>query len=1020
MAIGIGIDVGSVSVKAALFSTRPEDARLLEGLSAREGFSPVQVVETGKGRPGWLAVAPYARIAGNPKSQAREVLQRLLDQIGREAVGAVLGTGTGAKILEQELGLDKADEFRTLSKAVELLMPSVLTLFEIGGESSRYVRFERHGNNGGLGIADYRTNGDCAAGTGAFLDQQASRLRFRVEDLGRIALATERAAQIAGRCSVFAKSDMIHAQQRGFTPEEILNGLCDAVARNFRGFITKGRSIVPEVGLVGGVAQNAGVVRALERAFGWDPGSLKVPANPASFAAVGAACLAHESAESGLGRPATSILARSSAGAVSFPTAPPLSMDRVLLLRDRLGAVPPQATDGPVDAFLGIDIGSVSTNLVVIDAAGRVFKEIYLRTDARPVEAVGKGLREIEDTLGDRIRVCGVGTTGSGRELIAALVGADTIRDEITAHKTGAAFIDEGLLGLGVDTIFEIGGQDAKYISLEGGIVVDFTMNEACSAGTGSFLEERAQELGIRIEGEFAALALSSRAPIRLGERCTVFMERDVTDCLRRGASVEDIVAGLAYSIATNYVNRVVRGRRIGETIFLQGGTAYNDAVAAALSAVVGKRIIVPPFNGVMGALGVALLARDKALKTGKASLFRGYAPHEVDRETLEFTCRGCTNYCQMQRVTVGGTHTYWGDKCSVRYRKAARSERAAVIEDLVAFRGSRLLGGYAPDSPDCGAGPVIGLPFCMSTYDWAPFWFAVFRELGVRVLLSEPTRNDVVKLGVESTVSEPCFPIVVSHGHIRWLLEKGVDFVFVPNNIAAPGDPRQRASFFCPWQQTLPFVARSAPSVFEQRHKLIAPTLWYDQGERSVAASLREALGAVGLRFPGRRVVAAVRRGHQALAAFRASLVDAGRRALAVLETSGEHGVVLLGRPYNIYDGGTNLEIVSKLREYYGANVIPFDFIEPEPSELARYAADFYWSYGAKLLATARFTRSRPKLHLIYLTNFNCGPDSYVKHYVTEASGRPFLALQVDGHNNDAGLLTRCEAYLDSKGVLS
>jgi predicted CoA-substrate-specific enzyme activase len=1016
MAIGVGIDVGTVSVKMALFSAREEDAPVLERLSARAGFPPVRVVGLHEGRPGWLAVAPYARIAGNPRSQAREVLERVFDHADRGAVGAIVGTGRGAAVLETEMGLGRANEFRVLTRAAELLLPGVHTLFEIGGEVSRYVRFERHGTDGRLGIADYRTNGDCAAGTGSFLDQQAGRLRFRVEDLGRIALATKRAAQIAGRCSVFAKSDMIHAQQRGFTPEEILNGLCDAVARNFRSSITKGRSITPEVALVGGVANNAGVVRSLEQAFEWEPGRLVVPPEPAAFSAIGAACLAHERNGTGSPRSRPWVPDGTPVEAPPFPTAPPLSMERVLLLRDRLRAVPLPAGDEPVDAYLGIDIGSVSTNLVVIDPAGQVLKEIYLRTDARPVEAVGRGLRDIEETLGRRIRIRGVGTTGSGRELIAELVGADTTRDEITAHKTGAAFIDRSLLGLGVDTIFEIGGQDAKYISLEDGIVVDFTMNEACAAGTGSFLEERAQELGVRIEEEFAALALSSRTPIRLGERCTVFMEKDVNDCLRRGAALEDIVAGLAYSVATNYVNRVVRGRRIGETIFLQGGTAYNDAVAAALAAVVGKRVVVPPFNGVMGALGVALLARDRMAKAGADSLFRGYAPHEVDCETFEFTCRGCTNYCQMQRVTVEGRHTYWGDKCSVRYRKAARGDREAVIEDLVAFRRSRLLEGYAPEA---GRGPVVGLPLCLSTYDWAPFWFAAFRALDVRVLLSEPTRNDVVKLGVESTVSEPCFPVVVSHGHVRALLDKAVDFVFLPNNIAAPGDPERRPCFFCPWHQTLPFVTRSAPSIFERREKLITPTLWYNLGERPVAASLRQAFDAAGLHWPARRVDEAVRRGFEALAAFRASLIEAGRKALRTLETTGEPGVVLLGRPYNIYDGGTNLEIATKLREYYGTNVVPFDFLDLEPADIARYEADFYWSYGTRILASAAFARTRPNLHLIYLTNFNCGPDSYVKHYVAEASGRPFLALQVDGHNNDAGLLTRCEAYLDSKGVL-
>jgi predicted CoA-substrate-specific enzyme activase len=226
---------------------------------------------------------------------------------------------------------------------------------------------------------------------------------------------------------------------------------------------------------------------------------------------------------------------------------------------------------------------------------------------------VTQGLRDIESELGGRIEIRGVGATGSGRELIGELVGADTVNDEITAHKTGATFIGQKMLGGRVpDTIFEIGGQDSKYISLQDGVVVDFTMNEACAAGTGSFLEERAEELDIAIVNEFAELALSSSAPIRLGERCTVFMERDVNDYLQRGASKADLVAGLAFSVVYNYINRVVRGRKIGDCVFFQGGTAYNDAVAAAFSAVTGKEIVVPPFNGVMGAIGSALLARDK------------------------------------------------------------------------------------------------------------------------------------------------------------------------------------------------------------------------------------------------------------------------------------------------------------------------------------------------------------------------------------------------------------------------
>ncbi len=266
--------------------------------------------------------------------------------------------------------------------------------------------------------------------------------------------------------------------------------------------------------------------------------------------------------------------------------------------------------------FLGVDVGSVSTNVVLLDENGQMVKEIYTRTEGRPIEVVDRCLHEISKELGTTVKIQGVGTTGSGRELIGELIGSDTIKDEITAHKTGAEFIAKTLLNTQPDTIFEIGGQDSKYISIENGVVVDFAMNEACAAGTGSFLEERAEELDISIKGEFADLALSSDSPLKLGERCTVFMQQDVSTQQQRGAKKEDITAGLAYSIVYNYLNRVVGRRKIGDVIFFQGGTAYNDAIASAFSMVLGKEIIVPPYNGVVGAVGAALLAREKMLET--------------------------------------------------------------------------------------------------------------------------------------------------------------------------------------------------------------------------------------------------------------------------------------------------------------------------------------------------------------------------------------------------------------------
>src|SRR5512136_3327318 len=296
MAMQVGIDLGSVSVKAALFSRDSADAPFFERQGASPVFHSVRRVADPRGGDCWLATTRYARIAGSPLLQARTLLDTLLALVEPAALGGLTATGSGSALLRNEFGIDRQNEFRALAKAVELLLPRVRTLFEMGGENSKYVLFHRDADGGRLGIADYGTNGDCAAGTGGFLDQQAGRLQFKVEEIGDIVLATGRAAQIAGRCSVFAKSDMIHAQQKGFTPEEILKGLCDAVARNFKSAITKGKNITPEVCFVGGVAANRGVVQALETAFGWKPGTLLVPEDREALGAVGSALLAAEQA----------------------------------------------------------------------------------------------------------------------------------------------------------------------------------------------------------------------------------------------------------------------------------------------------------------------------------------------------------------------------------------------------------------------------------------------------------------------------------------------------------------------------------------------------------------------------------------------------------------------------------------------------------------------------------------------------------------------------------------------------
>ncbi len=692
----------------------------------------------------------------------------------------------------------------------------------------------------------------------------------------------------------------------------------------------------------------------------------------------------------------------------------------------------------PVATYLGIDIGSVSTNLVLIDARGDVLHEIYLRTQGRPIEVVNRGLQEIDARFGRNVMVCGVGTTGSGRELIGELIGADTVRDEITAHKTGAAHVAEKYLDRPVDAIFEVGGQDAKFISLDHGVVVDFTMNEACAAGTGSFLEEQAEKLDVSIVGEFAERALRSRAPIRLGERCTVYMEMDVTSFVRNGADRDDILAGLAYSVVQNYLNRVVRGRPIGETVFFQGGTAYNRAVAAAFAAVTGKKIIVPPHNGVMGAYGAALLAFREVARSGRGSSFRGFDIDRVDYSVREFTCRACSNECDIQEFCVEGEKSYWGDKCSDRFRRQAKAGRAPVIADLFADRQERLekdwLGAFsdgdygtelkkATDRVDTWIarhrepGPRFGMLRAMYYYHRHPFWKTYLEALGGEVVVTGPTSKSVVNAGIEATVAEPCFPIQVAHGHLQEMAAMEIDFAVIPSHINDLSDDADVQSHVCPFGQTLPFLLKHSPALRGLNGSLLIPLVHFRQGLEFVEKELWRQLGH---RFAGRRHHRlAVSLAYFAQKLFQEELYASGREALDRIAAAGESAIVLVGRPYNLYDPGLNLNLAAKLRRQYGVNVVPLDFICTDAEDLNSLNSNMFWTFGRKILRTTIWSSKRPDMHLIYLTNFMCGPDSFIKSFAMAGAGKPFLTLQFDGHGNDAGMMTRCEAYLDSKGLL-
>lgn len=998
----IGIDIGAVSVKAVLHPV-PDDSALLEAAfraaDAPFGFKRAQ---TGSET---LYFSEYTRHLGEPEKYVQKLMGWIQGRFSSSIEAMLLFTGSGGKAAAGRLGRDSVNSISALAVGVGWLYPDVRTLFEMGGESSKFVQIHHSGAQN-IQITDYETNGECAAGTGSFFDQQVERLKFTIEEVGERIAGTEKAASIAGRCSVFAKSDMIHAQQRGYSPEEILKGLCVAVVRNFKGSITKGKHIESKVAFTGGMARNRGVVNAVFELFGLDEKTCVVPEFPEFMGAVGAVRLAGMRE----GRPTHVPVFKG--GPEKHPVTEPLSMKHVTLLRDAVRPVE-LCGNAKTDAWLGVDIGSVSTNLALTDDRGEVIHGMYLMTDGRPVEVVTQALRDMNRAVGDRVNVLGAGTTGSGRELIGLLIGADVVKDEITCHKTGAAFIGEKYLKKQVDTIFEIGGQDSKFISIRRGTVVDFSLNEACAAGTGSFLEEQANRMGIAIRNEFSDLALNAAHPLKLGERCTVFMEKELGPYLHQGVPKGEIAAGLALSVVHNYLNRVVKKRPIGDTIFFQGGTAYNDSVAAAFASILDKEIIVPPYNGIMGAIGAALLAREHS-RSAAETTFRGWAIDETRWKMREFECNGCSNQCVIQEFEIDGETSHWGDKCSNRFRKRAKTEKKSAIPDLIKLRESLF---YRDEKPEPSGQGRIGLPMCLSMMDRLPFWRTYFQELGFEAVLSGPTRQQLINRGLEAAVAEPCFPVQVAHGHAEEFSDETVDYIFIPNVVNEEDPTKSVASFICPWTQTAPLVIGQSPVMEPVRHRILSPNIEFVKGGDYVDRQLR-----TQLRFPGipqRTYARALDRAYRAYREFKMSLFQSGSQVLKDVIRDQRPAVVMLGRPYNLYDPGLNLNIPSKLRNLYGANVIPMDFLPYQDIGIRDIHDHMFWNFGRRILQAARWVRDYPFLHLIFLSNFKCGPDSYIRHYVESAAEKPALFLQLDSHSNDAGVMTRIEAFLESRGML-
>ena len=975
----LGLDIGSISVNAVVID---ENKKIL--------------------------VNRYEYCYGKPFDVLLRVLDEIVNEFGFKSIGSIAFTGSGGKQAAELAGGVFVNEIIAQSTSVGVLYPHIRTIIEMGGEDSKLIFMENGTTTSYSRLSDFAMNSLCAAGTGSFLDQQANRIEVPIEkEFGEMALKSVNPPRIAGRCSVFAKSDMIHLQQIATPLHDIVAGLCFAVARNFKSTLGRGKKFEKPFIFQGGVAANVGMVRAFREIFELEDGELLIPEFHASMGALGAILhiLKNQNGQVAAFKGTKEIKNYLASDRSNTARLEILHLSKAEYNKT-VKQIPKDGTK--TEVFLGVDVGSLSTNVVLIDAENNVVARRYLPTASKPLNAIQRGLKEIDEEIGEHVTVIGAGTTGSGRYLTGDFIGADTIQNEITAQATAAIAYDPT-----VDTIFEIGGQDSKYISIENGVVVDFEMNKVCAAGTGSFLEEQADKLDITIVDEFADLAFKSEKPVRLGDRCTVFMESDLNSHQQKGADIPDLVGGLAYSIVQNYIHKVVGDKPVGNKIFFQGGVTNNKAVVAAFEKVTGKPIIIPPHFDVTGAIGAAILARN-SMAEGLKTRFKGFDISKIPFTISSFTCHACTNNCEIQQIKIEGESKklFYGGRCE-KYELDERKGKGKDIPNLFEERLSMLMGDYA-EEPENGK-TTIGIPRALMVfYQQFPFWRTFFEELGFRIVISDPSNQQIVTRSIELMVAETCLPVELMHGHVDNLIKKKVDYIFQPFIVNVKGkkeNPTNNCN--CPWVQSYPFMMRSAFTDQKIRELFLTPTLHFRYFERALkkelSAFMKEKFG-----IPVSKTKKVIDIADTVQTRFEDAVLQRGKEVMANLPKD-KKALVILGRPYNTTDPLLNLRLVEKLINL-NTLPIPVDFLPLVEENIFKDYKMMYWPNGQKIMSASRIVRKTENLYAVYMGNFRCGPDSFLTHFVRkEMKGKPYLHLEVDEHSADAGLITRCEAFLDS-----
>ena len=984
MSTRIGFDVGSDTVKAIYI----DDAGSIECL----GIAPVK---------------------GQPILRVKEMLQSMIDRCG--IVRAICGaTGAGASTLKELIGIEAVHEPNALAAAIDKLYPEVRTVIEMGREAQKYLLFERDPVSGRLLVEDSNLGNKCASGSGSFLDHMAKRLNYAsTEEFAKVALETDNPASLSGRCAVFTESDITHLYQKGTPRDRIAAGVHQAISRNYRSAIARGKEFRDKVAFIGGVSENPAVIKFLSEELGLK-NRLFVPKHNRTLGAIGAAMRADTEIDI---REAIDALAEHLKKPLEYPGCAPIRISN--RPQPTYGSTAATDLNLPTLEFeraaLGVDIGSVSTKAAVVtevDGKIVVLASYYRRTDGDPLSAVRDTLAKIKQQLDERgckIGKIAAATTGSGRYLTADYIGAELVRNEISAQASGAqAYAND------VDTIFEIGGQDSKYIRLDGDVIIDFEMNKACAAGTGAFLEKQASRLGIPLN-DFGGVALKNNRPPDLDWTCTVFSESAMVYYQQNNVPVEDLAAGICLASVKNYLNKNVGSREIGKKVAFQGAVAFNKGMVAAYETVLGREIVVPPYPHITGAIGAARLAY---LANPEVSTFRGFDAIADAKYTISsFECKGCPNRCDVNTFQMeNGPKYFYNDRCE-KFSAAHKKNLGAHLPDLFAEREKMMMEAYQPSSqPAAGdSKPLrIGIPRGLMFSEFFPLYNAFFSELGFEVVPSDPTNKRIIEMGLDVAIGEPCFPFKVAHGHYMNLIEKGVDVIFAPRVISTEQpNPNMRQAQTCPYLQAAADVIGSCVGVTERGIRYLTPTLHFKRGRKHLERIFVEVGKQLGK--TAKESSAALDVGLNTLRQFRRKVEERGADVLANLPAN-QMAFIVIGRPYTLWDPVVNMDIGKKIQDL-GILAIPQDFLPLESVDISDVWPNAYSRQIQKKLMAARLIRQDSRLRAVVLTYFGCGPDSFANPFFRDEINEPCYTMQIDEHTADAGVITRIEAFADTAG---